>query len=731
MQAAAIPQAFEVALDHHRHGRLTEAEVIYREIVAVEPRHADALHNLGVIAHQVGRNDVAVEMICKAIALVPGAPWFHSSLGVALEALGRNDEAIAAYRRAIELEPGNAQAHYNLGGLLTERGYPDEGVAAYRRAIECKPDFADAYNNLGRTMMEQGQLNDAICALRRAVQLKPGYAMAHSNLGDALRAAGQLDEAVASCRRAILIQPDYGEAHNNLGNALNEQGHDEEAFAAYQRAIQFKPGLSSAQNNLGNAFTNQGRIDEAVAAYRRAIELRPAFAEAHNNLGIALKNQGRLDEAIAMFRKAIELRPDDAMAHSNLIFTLDLVEGEDLAGLQNERRRWYEQHAARFAAQIVRHGNERDPGRRLRVGYVSADFCRHSACDVFGPVVRGHEAAGFEVHCYSGVKREDDATERLRRAVQGWRSTLGMSDEELAGQIRRDGIDILVDLSGHSAGNRLLVFARKPAPVQVTAWGHATGTGMKTMDYFFADAVVVPEKARALYTETVIDLPCVLCYEPPEYLPEVGMLPAMEGNPLTYGCVNRLEKITDRVIGMWGRILRGTPGARLLLKDKGLSEAGVRREVLGRLLGIGGIEESRVLLIGASPHAEHLKIFERIDVGLDPYPQNGGVSTAEALWMGVPVVTLQGATEPSRMTASMSSLVGLADWAAESEAEYVDIALRAGRELGRVAELRKELRGRLKATPFGDVRRYTLAVEHAYRQMWRAWCDKQRSLSPS
>ena len=355
------------------------------------------------------------------------------------------------------------------------------------------------------------------------------------------------------------------------------------------------------------------------------------------------------------------------------------------------------------------------------MGYVSADFRRHSAYYAFSPVILRHDRNALEVVCYSGVKLEDDATARLRQAAHEWRSTLGVSDEALADQIRRDRIDILVDLSGHSAGNRLLVFARKPAPVQVTAWGHATGTGLETIDYFLADPVMVPQEERSLFAEEVIDLSCVLCYEPPDYLPEVSPLPALGARPFTFGCINRIEKISDRVIGLWGRILAELPEAQLLLKDRVCDDARVRQQLLQRLAA-AGIAAERVRILGHSRHPEHLKIFHEVDLGLDPFPHGGGISTTEALWMGVPVVTLSGSTVASRLSASILTALGMQDWIARSDEEYVRIAVQAARDLPGLARLRGELRPRLAASMVGDVQRYTRSVEAAFRAMWRRWC---------
>jgi predicted O-linked N-acetylglucosamine transferase (SPINDLY family) len=329
----------------------------------------------------------------------------------------------------------------------------------------------------------------------------------------------------------------------------------------------------------------------------------------------------------------------------------------------------------------------------------------------------------FDVVCYSGVKLEDDATARLRQTVSEWNIVTGYADDVLAEKIRQDRIDILVDLSGHSAGNRLPVFARKPAPVQIAAWG-ATSTGLEAMDYYFADAVSVPREERHLYAEEVVDLPCILCYQPPDYLPEVNALPALT-KPFTFGCVNRVEKITDQVIALWGRIFAAQPKAQLLLKDRTCDSASVRSELLQRLAAVG-IAPGQVRILGHTPHLDHLKALQDVDVGLDPFPQGGGVSTAEALWLGVPVVSLLGATVPSRATPSILIGAGLPGWVAHSEEEYLSIAVNAARDPKSLARLRKGLRARMAKSPLSDVRAYTRATEAAFRKVWRRWCDEHK-----
>ena len=380
----------------------------------------------------------------------------------------------------------------------------------------------------------------------------------------------------------------------------------------------------------------------------------------------------------------------------------------------------------RYAGAIAPHLNVPDPERRLRIGYVSADFRRHSAYSVFGPVLEHHDHENFEVVCYSGVKREDDITRRVREAADRWHPVLRLSDAALAEQIRAERIDILVDLSGHTEGNRLLVFARKPAPVQVTAWGHATGTGVDAIDYFFADPVLVPLTERALFAEEVFDLPCFLCYAPPQYLPEINALPALAGAPFTFGCINRVEKISAPVMALWARILEAVPHSRLLLKPVDLDDPEVRQRLLERLQA-AGVGPERVRLMGFTAHGEHLKIYHEVDLGLDAFPQNGGVSTAEALWMGVPVVALNGETLNGRNSASILSTLDMPEWIARSEEEYVRIALAAARDPGGLAQTRSTLRARVAGSVFGDASRYTRAVERAYRSIWRRWCAGARS----
>jgi protein O-GlcNAc transferase len=636
---------------------------------------------------------------------------------------GRIPEAFALYHEALTTDPEHPDALHLLGLLAYQCTDLGAAETLLREATRVAPGVAEFHGDLGTALLAAGQPADAVTSLEQATALDPTYVEAHTNLGTALHVLGRFDDAVASFERSLVLRPDAAEAHNNLGAALRAQGRLADAIARYWVALTFRADYPEAHNNLGNALWERGEVDAAIVCFERALALRPEYAEAYNNLGNAFRDCGRLPEALIAYRQAIELRPDYPAAHSNLIFALDLDPAVTSAHAFAERRRWNERYARPFAATHAPHDNEGDPERPLRIGYVSADFRRHSAAAVFGPVLHHHDRRAFETVCYAGVASPDDFTARFRDGASIWRPTIGMSDEALAARIRADRIDVLVDLAAHSAGNRLLAFARKPAPIQVTAWGHAHGTGLDAMDYFFADAVTVPAATRGDFSETVVDLPCIVCFDPPS-APDVEPLPARHGAGVTFGCLNRLAKVTDEMLDLWAAILRDVPASRLLLKDHNLDSANARDRLVA-FFGERGVAAERLRLLGGTPHREHLAAFGQVDLALDPFPHGGGVTALEGLWMGVPMVTLAGARVPSRLGASFLALVGLDDLVADSPRAYAEIAVRAAADVARFAPLRADLRRRLASSPLCDHRAYCAAVEAAYRNMWRRWCAGQ------
>jgi predicted O-linked N-acetylglucosamine transferase (SPINDLY family) len=737
-------------------GRPQDAAAAYRDAVARRPDAVDAHSNLGAVLRDLGRFEEAAAALERALALDPDSGDAHNNLGVIRRAQGRTADAIAHYRRALAANPDDAEALCNLGAALKDVGDLDGAVRALEQALARRPDFAEAHNNLGIARQARGDVPAALAHYERALALKPGYAEAHNNAGNARQAQGQAaeallaferalalrpdyaealsnranalteltryDEAIASCERALALAPDFAEAWSNLGVAQAAAGRHRDALESHRRALALRPDLPEAHNNLGTARNALGWFHDAVAAFDEALALRPRYPEAHSNRGHALAGLGRTSDAVAAFRRALAERPDYPAAHSNLIFTLDLDPGATRAGLFDEKRLWNARYARALTAAAPAHANERDPERRLRVGYVSADFRYHSAAAVFGGVLLNHDRDRFDVACYSAVARPDGMTERFQAAAGLWRSTVGMSDEALAARIRADGIDVLVDLSGHSAGNRLLAFARRPAPVQVTAWGYAVGTGLDAMDYFLADEVTVPPDARAHFSEAVVYLPSIVCYGPPAWAPAVAPAPAREPGAVTFGCFNRLSKVTPEVLDVWARILVRLPAARLLMKFNGLEDAAQRTRILA-VFAARGVDGARVDLLGGSPQQEHLAAYARVDVALDPFPHGGGVTALEGLWMGVPAITLAGDRVVGLLGPSFLTTLGLPELIARSADEYVDVAVRAAAHPDRLAELRAGLRPRMLASPLCDHAAYTRAVEAAYRAMWRRWVE--------
>jgi protein O-GlcNAc transferase len=718
-------QALQLAIQHQQAGRLSEAESIYRQILAQQPNHADALNLLGVIESRKGRYTEAVELIRRAIAVNPSAAAYHNNLGITLGAQGQSEAAAEAYREAIRLRPEFAEAHNNLGNVFKRLKKLPEATGEYRRAIEYKPDYAEAHNNLGNALKDQNQLQEAIGAYRWAIGFKPNLAEAHKNLGMALWEVGKFHEAMEAYRQAIRVQPDYAEAHNKLGAALLAQNQFAAAASSFQESLRLKPDYAEAHNSLGVAFKAQNQFDEAIGEFRRAIECQPDFAVAYNNLGNALNDRGEAPMAIKAYRRAIELKSDYHEAHSNLVYILHFDPDYDAKAIYKEYGFWNQQYAEPLKKFIRPHDNARNPDRKLRIGYVSADFCQGSSSCFLVPLLGHHDHEHFEIFCYSNSKSRDAITERMRSMADQWRDITRISDQEAAQKIREDQIDILVDLSLHTAGNRLLVFARKPAPVQVTWLGYPGTTGLKTMDYRLTDPYLDPAGLfDACYSELSIRLPNTFwCYDrlTGESPPGINALPALQNGHITFGSLYAFVRVNDPVLLLWKKVLTAIPDSHLILH----APLGLAREHVLDVFGQDGISAQRVEFTDRMPLEDYLKTYHKIDIVLDPFPYTGGTTGLDALWMGVPVVTLMGKTVVGRGGWSQLCNLGLKELAAPTPQEYVNIAVKLAGDLPRLQELRSTLRGRMEASPLMDAPSFARNVEAAYRVMWRRWLEKQ------
>ncbi len=668
--------------------------------------------------------DAGLDLIRQAVQLKPDFAEAHNDLGVALKDLGQFDEAIASSRRAIGIKPEYAEAHCNLGIALKLAGRLDEAIASYRLALKLKPDYADAFNNLGIALADAGQLEEAIASNRQAVRLAPNYADAHYNLGNTLWGNRQLTEAVVSYRQAIALKPDHAQAFNNLGNVYKETGNLDEAIASYQQALSLKPDYAEAHYNLGSAFQTLDQLDDAIASYRQAIHLKPDFAKAYNNLANTLRDAGHIDEAISCYREALRLKPDYPDAHSNLVFVIQSHPDSEPKMIQEEYRRWNQRHAQPLRKFVRPHTNDPNPQRRLRIGYVSADFRNHSVSRFLLPLFRHHEHGAYEIICYSDVSKSDGATDRLRACADGWENIVGWTDERVADRIRKDKIDILVDLAGHTAGNRLRVFARKPAPVQISYLGYPGSTGLSEMDYRLTDSLAdPPNETDLLHTEKLLRLPvCNWCFNEPDDAPMVAPLPADAAGSICFGTFNNFTKASPAIMDLWAAILNAIPSSRLIMKFRGLGEKSVRQQI-HQCFASRGIRAERLEIRGHDPNpVSHLKAYNQVDIALDTFPYHGTTTTCEAMWMGVPVVTLAGSTHVSRVGVSLLSNIGLPEMIAQTPQQYVEIAVSLAKDLPRLAELRRQLRPRMRVSPLMDAPRFARDIESMYRQMWQNWC---------
>ena len=606
--------------------------------------------------------------------------------------------------------PDHPDLYVNLSAVLEAQNRLDEAAAALEAAIRFRPDYAEAYHNLGVVLKKLDRIHDAISAYRRALAIKPEYSAALNNLANILSASGDSAEAVDLLQRAVANDPRSPHALCNLGGMLHESGRTNEAIAILQQAIALDPKFAGAYLNLGHALAKAERLDEAAAALRRAIDIQPNFTEAHGSLGLTLHRLGELDAAIAAVRMSLKLNPNQPQVHSNLILLLHYHPRVGPSAILAEQKEWAKLHAppARNA-----HGNDPDPARRIRLGYVSGDLCNHVMAQNLLPMFQAHDHGAFEVFLYCNNAR-DAATPAIEACADHWRSISHVDDAPAAELIRADRIDVLVDLSQHTGRNRLPLLAHRPAPVQIAFGAYPGGVGMEAMNYRISDPHLDPPENRAHYVEETLYLPdSFWLYSTADPEP-VGEPPAERNGSVTFGCLNNFCKINDEVWKLWTTILARVPDSRLVLLGGDESQRRQARTALN---------SDRVDLLPRRPRRQYLREFHRFDVGLDTFPYNGHISSLDALWMGIPVVTLAGERAVSRGGLSLLKNLDLAEFAASDPEQYVQIAMNLAGDLPRLAELRRTLRQRLLDSPLTDAKRFAANIESLYRQAWRKWCD--------
>jgi len=639
-----------------------------------------------------------------------------------------------------------SETYYRRASELAALGRLDEAVGGYRAALSLRTDYVEAHVDLGNALQRLGEAQAALSSYRRALELRPGFAAVHLNIGAALQALGRFEEAIASYREAQRCLGPDARLLNNLAIVQRECGRLAEAEASFRAALSVDNTMAVIHNGLAGVLLAQGRLAEAQDAYRNALAIEPGDADAVHGLADVLVDQGRWSEAMFHLRRALDMNPGSAKAWSGLLMKLLYSDAVTVQAERDDHRRFAERFEAGFRDRVPPHANAPDPARRIKIGYVSADLRSHSVAYFIEPILCRHDRTGFEITCYYGADNEDDVTRRFRALADHWVAAARLSDEQLAARIRADRIDILVDLSGHSAGNRLLVFARKPAPVQLSWVGYPAPSGLRHIDHFLTDSLASPHAggADAVSAEansadpagrarlpSLYRLPRVFtCYRPPAFAPPVQALTVREGGGVVLGSFNNAAKISPTVVRLWSRLLQARTKLSLLVKDRRLADPTFRAAFLARFAehGVGG---DRIELVQRSTSdIEHLAQYERLDIALDTYPYCGVTTTCESLWMGVPVVSLAGARFASRMGLTLLSAIGHPEWVAFSEDEYIDrvLALADAAELR--AALRVELRSQMQASPLMDEDGITRDVEGAYRAMWQGWCARVMAGAP-
>ncbi|MBF0194731.1 MAG: tetratricopeptide repeat protein, partial [Magnetococcales bacterium] len=680
---------------------------LFKRAIAINDNIAQLHSNLGLSLFKLGRYDEAISSLNTAITITPDYTDAHFNLALVFEAQNRWDEAILSYQKVISNRVDFA-SHFNIGVIYQAQGKLEEAINHFKKVIEIKADFVDAYLNLANILNKQGKFeksyliykqavivnpNDtdanynfgvaqqrhkeftaATNSYKKAIANKPDFAQAHYNLGIVLEAQNLLEAAISSYKQAIAIKPDYVDANYNLGVVLQKQDKLSQAITTYKKVITLNPNYVNAHYNIAVILQKQDQLEDAVIYYQNTVAIKPEFASAFNNMGIAKKEQSKLKEAVLCFKKAIEIEPNNINAHNNLIFCTDVFADIHSDLFQTERIKWAKQHSEPLISKWKPCKNLPDPDKVLRVGYVGADFWRHSAAYIFGPCILHHDREKFQIFCYVGNTKQDELSHKLKKNSTSWLQTKHFNDEELAQQIKKDEIDILVDLAGHTPGNRLISFAYKPAPVQITAWGYPHGTNMAAMDYLFADPIFIPQSERKKYTEQIIDLPCVIHMYADTPFAQVTKPPVNKNGYITFGAFNRIEKYNSDVYSIWAKILHRLPTAKLLIKTGTLHSPNYIEDTKAFFLKEGIPSNRLILKIGSTSKKEHQEAHSQVDIMLDPFPHNGGMTTLESLRMGVPVLTHEQKTR-CPTSASILHVLGLDAWRATSDNDYVEKAV--------------------------------------------------------
>jgi len=638
-------------------------------------------------------------------------------------------------QQALLLAPDDLNLIFRRAHCLQNGGEIESAIDAYEYLINIQPNLASVQNNLGNAYASSGKLDKALTCLQQVTKIEPGYPDGYANLGNVLHRLGRYEEAEAAVCDAIGLDAQNPTYWYNLGNVLQTMQRFDDAIRCYRRSIRFDGNFAGCFNNLGNIYRALGQYSNALPAFEKAVSLDSDSAETYANLGGLCSDAGEHALARKYYEKALLLDPDCISAFSNLLYLLNYVKDEPTVSLLDSSIEWGErfaptgrsrQHAENHAVrgeftEEKGTSTNRSCQPTLRVGFVSPDFRRHSVAFFFEALLDGNNPDTCEIICYSNVSLEDEITQRIKNKSNGWRSIVTLSDREAADLIKRDNIDVLVDLAGHTSGNRLQLFALRPAPVQVSWLGYPNTTGVTDIDYRITDSVADPVPHDAIHSERLVRLDSVfLCYRPDETAPPVAPLPMLENGYVTFGCFNNISKITDEVVQTWVSLLKNVPDSRLLVKSKLFEDDQLRPRFESRFVDCG-IAPERLELVGrTATFSEHMKSYEQVDIALDTFPYNGTTTTCESLWMGVPVLGVFGCSHRSRVTLSISQQIGLGSLIVDKPEKLVALASSLSHSSSTLIKLRAELRARLIRSDLCHSQRFAKSLESAFRRMCSA-----------
>ena len=715
---------FNAGITLERLGRPEDALSFYDKAISLQADHFDFLNNRGNVLRALDRVDESIDSYERAIISKPDYPAAYNNRGVALKDLHRFEEALLCYDCAIKIDIGYTAAHNNRGVALQNLSRYEEALADFDQAISLNSSFSMAYYNRGAILEKLYHPGEALASYASAISIRPDYRDAYHNRANLLKTQMRFEEALLCYDRAISLTPKSADIYNSRAVTQHEAGRYRDALASFSQAICLKPDFAVAYCNLGLTYKTLKTFDEALEFYEKAIFLQPDYAEAFNNRGVALQDLKRFDDALESFEAALDADASHFNAHSNLLFTMNYAPSLSIEQRLEEAKRFGERVSGHAISKFTSWFGSLE-AEKLKVGFVSGDFRNHPVGYFLEGLLSKIKQSKFELFAYSTHLKEDDLTEKLKKHFTVWRSVANRNAHDAAKMIHADGLHILIDLAGHTAGNLLPAFAYKPAPVQASWLGYFATTGVSEIDYFIGDPYVAPDSERDHFVEDVMKLPeTYLCFTPPQSAVDVGPLPAYRNVFITFGCFNNLSKLNSDVVLLWSRILKAMDRSRLFLKSGQLGDPDIIRST-AEMFGLAGVAPERLMFEGPSDRRGYFEAFNRVDIALDPFPFPGGTTSVEGLWMGVPVITLRGDRFIAHNGETIAHNSGQSDWIADSEADYFDKAILFSSNLEKLSNLRSRLRSQILHAPLFDSERFARNFEDLLAVMWKDFVKKR------